>query len=97
MLVLSRRKTESIRIGGEIVITLLDVKGDRARLGITAPKSITVMRSELDWTPPEVISEQRLAEMREWCDRYGSSEYWAGSNSEGAAMIVELLRERGAA
>lgn len=47
MLVLSRQKDESIRIGDEITITIVDVRGDKVRVGITAPKDIKVHRQEI--------------------------------------------------
>jgi carbon storage regulator len=47
MLVLSRQKDESIIIGDDIEITIVDVRGDKVRLGITAPKDITVHRREV--------------------------------------------------
>jgi len=47
MLVLSRQKDESIIIGDDIEITIVDVRGDKVRLGITAPKEISVHRREV--------------------------------------------------
>jgi carbon storage regulator len=47
MLVLSRQKDESIMIGDDVEITIVDVRGDKVRLGITAPKSIPVHRREV--------------------------------------------------
>jgi carbon storage regulator len=47
MLVLSRQRDESIMIGDEVEITIVDVRGDKVRLGITAPKSIPVHRREI--------------------------------------------------
>jgi len=47
MLVLSRQKDESIMIGDEVEITIVDVRGDKVRLGINAPKSIAVHRKEV--------------------------------------------------
>lgn len=48
MLVLSRHRNESIVInGGEIVITVVDIRGDKVRLGITAPPEIPVHRLEV--------------------------------------------------
>ena len=47
MLVLSRRKDESIMIGDDVKITIVDVRGDKVRLGITAPKEIPVHRMEV--------------------------------------------------
>ena len=47
MLVLSRRVGESIVIGDDVTITVLEVRGDVARIGINAPRSVTVHRAEL--------------------------------------------------
>jgi carbon storage regulator len=47
MLVLTRRKNQSIVIGDQIVVTVLEVKGDQIRLGITAPRDVQVYREEL--------------------------------------------------
>jgi len=47
MLVLSRKKDESIVINGNIVITVVEVRGDKVRLGVEAPKEIPVHRDEI--------------------------------------------------
>lgn len=47
MLALSRKKNESIIINNNIEITILDVKGDQVKIGISAPKSIPVYRKEV--------------------------------------------------
>ncbi len=47
MLVLSRQKDESIIIGDNVEITIVDVRGDKVRLGITAPKDVPVHRREV--------------------------------------------------
>ncbi|MEO2105174.1 MAG: carbon storage regulator CsrA [Actinomycetota bacterium] len=47
MLVLTRRANESIMIGDDIVITVLDVRGDQIRIGIKAPRSVAVHREEV--------------------------------------------------
>lgn len=47
MLVLSRQKDESIMIGDDVEVTIVDVRGDKVRLGITAPRSIPVHRREV--------------------------------------------------
>ena len=47
MLVLSRKEGESIAIGGEIVITVFEVSRGRVRLGIEAPREISVQRGEV--------------------------------------------------
>ena len=47
MLVLSRQRDESIMIGDEVEITIVDVRGDKVRLGINAPRRIAVHRKEI--------------------------------------------------
>ena len=47
MLILQRRAGESIRIGDDIEVTVLATEGGRVRLSISAPKEITILRSEL--------------------------------------------------
>lgn len=47
MLVLSRQRDESIIIGDNIVITIVDIRGDKVRLGIEAPKEVPVHRQEV--------------------------------------------------
>jgi len=47
MLVLSRKKNESIVIDDNIVITIVEIRGDKVRLGIQAPKEVPVHRSEV--------------------------------------------------
>jgi len=47
MLALSRKKGEALMINNDIEITVLDVRGDQVKLGITAPKEVTVYRKEV--------------------------------------------------
>ena len=47
MLVLSRNKSESIIIGNDIEIVVVNINGNRVRLGITAPKEVSVHRREI--------------------------------------------------
>ena len=47
MLVLSRHRDESIMIGDDVVITIVDIRGDKVRLGIDAPQDIPVHRQEV--------------------------------------------------
>lgn len=62
MLVLSRKKDESIMVGDNVEITVIDIRGDKVRLGITAPKEIPVHRREVY----EAIKREK--------DRKGNSE-----------------------
>lgn len=47
MLVLSRKRNESIVIDDTIVVTIVEIRGDKVRLGIQAPKDVPVHRSEV--------------------------------------------------
>ena len=47
MLVLSRKLNETIKIGDNIELRILEVKGDSVRVGIEAPKSVDILRGEL--------------------------------------------------
>jgi carbon storage regulator len=47
MLVLSRQRDETIMIGDDVEITVVDIRGDKVRLGITAPRHIQVHRKEV--------------------------------------------------
>jgi len=58
MLVLSRKKNESIVINDDIVVTIVEIRGDKVRLGIDAPRDVPVHRREvLD----AILREQELA------------------------------------
>lgn len=47
MLVLSRHRNEQIVIGDNIIINVVDIRGDKVRIGIEAPKNVTVHRKEV--------------------------------------------------
>jgi len=47
MLVLSRQRDETIMIGDDIEVTVVDIRGDKVRIGINAPKEISVHRKEV--------------------------------------------------
>lgn len=47
MLVLSRQRDETIMIGDSVELTIVDIRGDKVRIGITAPSSISVHRKEV--------------------------------------------------
>lgn len=47
MLALSRKLGESIIIGNDIEITILEIKGDQVKIGINAPKSVSIYRKEI--------------------------------------------------
>ncbi|MCC7077284.1 MAG: carbon storage regulator CsrA [Acidimicrobiia bacterium] len=61
MLVLSRRPNESIMIGGDIVLTVLEVRGDQVRIGIEAPRSVDVHREEVYREIRDAVDEAAAA------------------------------------
>ena len=72
MLVLTRRPGESIMIGDDVIVTVLDVRGDVVRVGIKAPRSVQVHREEvyqelqkanLDAASPSEHAVEVLSEM----------------------------------
>ncbi|QEG21915.1 carbon storage regulator [Mariniblastus fucicola] len=48
MLVLSRKESEKVLLGDDIVLTIVRLSGDRVRLGIEAPSNMLILREELD-------------------------------------------------
>lgn len=58
MLVLSRRRDESIVINHNITVVVIDIRGDKVRLGVEAPKDVPVHRSEVQ----RAIEEERRAQ-----------------------------------
>ncbi|HQQ74054.1 MAG TPA: carbon storage regulator CsrA [Pseudomonadales bacterium] len=59
MLVLTRNAGETLRIGDEITVTILNTKGNQIRIGIDAPKNVDVHREEI---------YQRIQMERDWVD-----------------------------
>lgn len=62
MLALSRKLNESIILGNDIEITLLEIKGDQAKLGISAPRSIPIYRKEIYMQIQEENKEAALSD-----------------------------------
>lgn len=54
MLVLTRKSMQHIQIGDDIVVTVVEVRGNKVRLGIDAPKEIPIRRSELQDVNPRL-------------------------------------------
>ncbi len=57
MLVLSRKKNESVVIDDQIVLTVIEIRGDKVRLGIEAPREVAVHRKEIF----DAIQQERAA------------------------------------
>ena len=64
MLVLSRKRDERIVIGDSIVITVVEVRGDKVRLGIEAPPDVLVLRDELRPHAPSTDAETDESEQK---------------------------------
>ena len=64
MLLLSRRVGEKIIIAGDICITVVEVNGERVRVGVTAPKSVRVDRDEVHRRRELEVQTGELAELR---------------------------------
>ncbi len=57
MLVLSRKEAQRIRVGNDIVVTVVKIAGDKVRVGIEAPGDVLVLRDELEaWDTPPAAS-----------------------------------------
>ncbi|HVS38029.1 MAG TPA: carbon storage regulator CsrA [Gemmataceae bacterium] len=72
MLVLSRKKNESIVINNDVIVTVVEIRGDKVRLGIVAPKEVPVHRQEVfdaihgkenpaASSPPQVVVNKPVA------------------------------------
>ncbi len=59
MLVLSRKKSESIVINDDVVITVIEVRGDKVRLGIDAPRHVPVHRKEVAEAIKSQLSDRK--------------------------------------
>ena len=62
MLVLSRKKNESIVVNDSIVITVVEIRGDKVRLGIEAPREVPIHRSEVRDAMAAAQSEPPVSE-----------------------------------
>ncbi len=78
MLVLTRKRGERILIGDEIVITILDIKGDAIRIGVDAPSGVRIQRHEVI----AAIAEANKA----------AAEADASAGDTLAAMLTETLQ-----
>ena len=66
MLVLTRRVNESLVIDGKITVTLLGIEGDKVKLGIAAPREVSIFRKELwDGIQAQEKLQDKLAEGKE--------------------------------
>jgi carbon storage regulator len=69
MLVLSRKKNESIIINNEITIVVVEIRGDKVRLGVEAPREVPVHRREVFDAIQRNNSEEQVAERNQETER----------------------------
>jgi len=62
MLVLTRRIGEAIRIGPDILVYVSDVRGSQTRIGVAAPREVSVLREELCQSPVMTPSDRVISE-----------------------------------
>ena len=89
MLVLSRKKDESIVLDGQIEITVLKIKGNTVRLGIKAPANIKVLRGELSPFDVEVEMQKDASENEQESEPIRRS-FGLTSHMEAVAQDVAL-------
>ena len=60
MLILSRKETECIHLGDDIVVTIVRINGDKVRIGVQAPSGVKILRNELElnWVDRPPVQEQ---------------------------------------
>ena len=66
MLALSRKKNEALVINNNVEITILEVKGDQVKIGITAPKEVPIYRKEVLFLPRKFHGQRSLAGYNPW-------------------------------
>ncbi len=86
MLVLTRKTEEKIYVGNDIVITIVQVKGDRVRLGIEAPKHVRVLREEVAHAIQRE-EQQQTAELRMPIDLHADAANTRGQASVGKTVV----------
>lgn len=83
MLVLSRRKNESVHIGDGITLTVIEIRGDKVRLGLVAPKGMPVPRKEV-W---DILHEPQ--------SRAVIDPAWLAWNDGTVARLAEAIAQEG--
>lgn len=78
MLVLSRKINQSIIIGDDIEIMLVDIRGDQIKLGINAPKSVKIFRKEVY----EDIENQNMAATKSDIDKLSVLKNYVNKNKQ---------------
>ncbi|WP_046019260.1 carbon storage regulator CsrA [Marinomonas sp. S3726] len=77
MLILSRRPSETVRIGNNITVTVLAVRGNQVRLGVHAPQDISIHREEIFQRIQSYVGEVTLADTVSQLDNQAMQEQTA--------------------
>ena len=94
MLVLSRKQKQQIRIGDEVVITVLQIKGGSVRIGIEAPREVHVMRGELeDFRDSQPLPARKNQDILAMAAHGTSGSHEADSTESGSAATDETEQE----
>ena len=89
MLVLSRKQNQSLVIGDNIVITILSIDRDQIRLGIEAPREISIMRQELF----QAVKEQELIEKHTHTKLQSQKQELIENHTKLQSQIKELVEK----
>jgi len=93
MLILSRRPGESVKIGDEVTVTVLSVKGNQLRLGFTAPPNVAIHREEIY----ERIQAERLDNtLQSGATDHGSRRTVGPAPAENDPPVIAVLKIRSA-
>lgn len=95
MLVLSRKQKQQIRIGDDVVVTVLQIKGGAVRIGIEAPRSVHVMRGELEDFREAAVSEETQEAAWVAGPTGASGSQQNNGDSAAAERVLELRFEGG--
>lgn len=68
MLVLSRKENERLRVGDSIVLTIVEVNGERVKVGIEAPKDVAIVRDEIRESEMDITAEESSIPMIEFVE-----------------------------
>ncbi len=64
MLILSRKETEQVCLGNDIVLTIVRIANDKVRVGVTAPSAVKVLRGELNAVPIEFEIDVKVSDSK---------------------------------